>query len=89
MKRAEALSVQRAAKASTCPVLVIHGTLDPAVHQSEGKRICEWAALGSFESIANADHVFGMRHPWQDARDWPAHLDEAWRRHHAWLQSIF
>ena len=35
MQRAEELSVERAAKATSCPILVIHGTLDPAVHHSE------------------------------------------------------
>ena len=87
MLRAEELNLERAAKATSCPVLVVHGTLDPAVHQSEGKRLCEWTQRGSFEPIADADHVFGMRHPWPDARIWPKHLEEAWRRHHAWLQS--
>ena len=87
LRRAEELSVERATKATSCPVLVVHGTLDPAVHSSEGKRICEWARRGSFEPIADADHVFGMRHPWPDAREWPGHLEEAWRRQRAWLQS--
>ena len=87
LRRAEELSVERATKATSCPVLVVHGTLDPAVHSSEGKRICEWARRGSFEPIAHADHVFGMRHPWPDAREWPGHLEEAWRRQRAWLQS--
>ena len=87
MSLAEELSVERAAKASKCPVLVIHGTLDPAVHHLEGKRICDWAPHGSFEPIEDADHVFGMRHPWLDARAWPVHLDEAWHRHNAWLQT--
>ena len=87
MQRAQGLSVERASKAASCPILVIHGTLDPAVHHSEGKLISQWASQGSFESIAEADHVFGMRHPWPDARDWPAHLEEAWHRLHAWLET--
>ena len=87
MQRAEELSVERAAKAISCPTLVIHGTLDPAVHLSEGKRVCEWVPNGSFEPIVDADHVFGMRHPWPDARDWPTHLEEAWHRHREWLES--
>ena len=87
MQRAEELSVERAAKATSCPTLVIHGTLDPAVHLSEGKRVCEWVPNGSFEPIVDADHVFGMRHPWPDARDWPTHLEEAWHRHREWLES--
>ena len=39
MQRAEELSVERAAKATPCPTLVIHGTLDPAVHLSEEARL--------------------------------------------------
>lgn len=87
VQRADELSVERATKATKCPVLVIHGTLDPAVHHSEGKRICEWAQHGSFEPIDDGDHVFGMRHPWPDAREWPLHLEEAWRRQLAWLHT--
>ena len=87
LQRAEELSVERAAKATSCPILVIHGTLDPAVHHSEGSLISEWASQGSFEPIADSDHVFGMRHPWPDARVWPTHLEEAWRRQRAWLES--
>ena len=87
MQRAQELSVERAAKAASCPILVIHGTLDPAVHHSEGMLISQWASQGSFEPIAEADHVFGMRHPCPDARDWPEHLEEAWHRFHAWLES--
>ena len=47
--------------------------LDTAVHSSEGMRLAEWSAHGTFERVEGADHVFGMAHPWTDAGKWPEH----------------
>ena len=87
MRRSEELDVARAAQAVSCPVLVIHGSLDSAVHPSEGKQIAGWAKQGTMAWVEGADHVFGMRHPWPDSTHWPVHLEEAWSRQRAWMQS--
>ena len=87
MRRSEELDVARAAQAVSCPVLVIHGSLDSAVHPSEGKQIVGWAKQGTMALVEGADHVFGMRHPWPDSTHWPVHLEEAWSRQRAWMQS--
>ncbi|MEE2918674.1 MAG: alpha/beta fold hydrolase [Bacteroidota bacterium] len=86
--RADELNLERAARSLTCPVLAIHGTMDTAVHSSEGKRVAEWSAHGTFERVEGADHVFGMAHPWTDAGKWPEHLEEAWRRHRSWMKHL-
>ena len=86
--RADELNLERAAKSLTCPVLAIHGTMDTAVHSSEGMRVAEWSAHGTFERVEGADHVFGMAHPWTDAGKWPEHLEEAWRRQRSWMKHL-
>lgn len=46
------------------PLLVAHGTTDPAVQWDDGRRLAAAAPLGRFERIDGADHVLGCRHPW-------------------------
>ena len=86
--RRDALNVQKAAEALECAVLVVHGESDPAVAWMEGRRIARWAKRGTWALIEGADHVFGMRHPWEDARNWPTHLSQAWAQMEAWLSSL-
>lgn len=88
MSRRELLNVQKATEDLGCPVLVVHGESDPAVAWMEGRRISRWAKRGTWALIEDADHVFGMRHPWEDARDWPTHLSQAWAQTAAWLKSL-
>ncbi len=49
----------------TQPLLVAHGTADPAVHSTEGHRLAAAAPFGGFLPFEGADHVLGCRHPWQ------------------------
>ena len=86
--RRDALNVQKAAEALECAVLVVHGESDPAVAWMEGRRIARWAKRGTWALIEGADHVFGMRHPWVNARNWPTHLSQAWAQMEAWLSSL-
>lgn len=86
--RRNALDVKRATEALECPVLVVHGEVDRAVEWMEGRRISRWAKRGTWALIEGADHVFGMRHPWEDARNWPTHLSQAWAETEAWLSSL-
>ena len=84
--RESELDIQAAASALNCPVLVVHGTDDPAVSVHEGQAIASWAKQGTMASIEGANHVFGMAHPWDDATRWPGHLSEAWEVQRRWLQ---
>ena len=47
------------------PLLVCHGTADPAVPDSEGRALAEAAPNARFVVFDGADHVLGCRHPWQ------------------------
>ncbi len=49
------------------PLLVCHGSVDPAVSPDEGRRIAAAAPGGRFDEFTGADHVLDCRHPWQGA----------------------
>jgi pimeloyl-ACP methyl ester carboxylesterase len=49
------------------PLLVCHGTADPAVPISEGRALADAAQNARFEAFDGADHVLDCRHPWQGA----------------------
>lgn len=85
--RAE-LDIQAATEGLTCPVLVVHGTADPAVSWMEGHDLSQWASQGTWAEVDGADHVFGMKHPWADARSFPPHLEQAWEATCSWLKVI-
>ncbi len=70
-----AYSVETAAKNLTIPLLVIHGSEDPAVPFQAAERIHTWAKNSSLLNIENANHVFGMRHPYEET-DLPVHAKE-------------
>lgn len=46
------------------PLLVVHGTADPAVSVDDGRRLAAAAPVGEFVGCKGADHVLGCRHPW-------------------------
>lgn len=86
--RRDLLNVQKAVEGLECRVLVVHGEADPAVAWMEGRQISRWAKRGTWVLLEGADHVFGMRHPWKDAGEWPTHLSKAWFESVAWLESL-
>jgi len=60
------------------PLLVAHGTADPAVSMEDGRRLAAAAPRGRFLPIQGADHVLGCRHPWAGSNpDFDHFLDEA------------
>lgn len=56
-------SVERAIRSMNKPMLVIHGTEDPAVSVKVTTSFKEWNASLKVRLIQGADHVFGGRHP--------------------------
>ena len=58
------LNIEAAARVSTSPILVIHGSSDKSVPMEEGKQIARWSG-SAIEIIEGADHVFGAMHPWE------------------------
>ena len=57
------LDVETAARRLEVPVLIAHGTNDPAVPVSDAKNLNKWCKNARLLLIENANHVFGARHP--------------------------
>ena len=57
------------------PCLIIHGSADPAVPQSAAEELQSFNPAAQIHIIAEADHVFGGRHPYSEA-DLPPHSAE-------------
>lgn len=71
----ERLTIKNAVENLKIPNLVIHGTEDPTVALSEGQKLYQWSPMGEFLSIADADHVFGGKHPWE-YKELPQHMQQ-------------
>lgn len=61
------LTISRAVKNLTIPLLVIHGSDDPTVSVKEAKAIHSWNPKSELLIIPGADHVFNAKHPWEEA----------------------
>lgn len=57
------------------PVLLIHGTEDPAIPHSAAEHLKKLAPRGALHLIKGADHVFGGRHPFEE-EELPEHTKE-------------
>jgi len=58
------LHIEEAAKSLQCPLLIVHGTADPVVLYEEAEMLHQWQPDSQLLPIPDANHVFGMRHPW-------------------------
>lgn len=65
------LNIQLAAKELKKPHLIIHGTADPTVDLDEAKMVHKWSEKSELEIIQGADHVFNVKHPWEDSFELP------------------
>lgn len=65
-RHAERYDVAQAVKNLQKPLLVAHGTEDPAVPFSEGEQIRDWHSDPVWVPVAGTDHVFGGKHPFND-----------------------
>lgn len=63
----ERLTISRAVKNLKIPLLIIHGDADTSVRIEEGKALHSWNSGSEFKIIEGADHVFGTKHPWENA----------------------
>src|SRR5690606_27774646 len=61
------LTISRAVKNLTIPLLVIHGSDDPTVSVKEAKAIHSWNPKSELLIIPGADHVFNAKHPWEES----------------------
>ena len=59
------LTISKAVTSLEVPQLIAHGTQDPSVPFAEGEALHSWNPSSQLEAIKGADHVFGMKHPWE------------------------
>ena len=59
----ERLNIQRAISDLNIPILLCHGTLDPAVPVDVAYFLKQWQPNAQLFTI-ESDHVFGRSHPW-------------------------
>ena len=60
----QCLSIERAIKSLDIPILICHGSADPAVPVSKAHLLHEWQPAAEL-FIVDSDHVFGRKHPWE------------------------
>lgn len=58
------LTIERAASHLKIPQLIIHGNKDTSVSVEEAKALHKWNPSSKLVIIENANHVFGVSHPW-------------------------
>jgi dipeptidyl aminopeptidase/acylaminoacyl peptidase len=60
----ERLDIREAIKGLTIPVLICHGSEDPAVPVQQAHQLHDWHPEAEL-FIVKSDHVFGRKHPWE------------------------
>jgi pimeloyl-ACP methyl ester carboxylesterase len=62
----ERLNIQKVAKRLEKPHLILHGTNDTSVKNYNAENLKNWNENATLRWIANADHVFNTKHPWEE-----------------------
>ena len=63
MANSERLNIEKAIKGLKIPVLLCHGSQDPAVPVQKARDLHSWQPASEL-FIVDSDHVFGRKHPW-------------------------
>ncbi|GAA4233426.1 alpha/beta fold hydrolase [Postechiella marina] len=71
----ERLTISRAVKSLSIPHLIIHGDADTSVIIKEANLLHQWNANSHLVVIKDANHVFGVSHPWTE-QEIPNHLQQ-------------
>ncbi|MAD97620.1 MAG: alpha/beta hydrolase [Flavobacteriaceae bacterium] len=66
MENQDRLNVQKATRDLDIPHLIIHGDADTSVKINEAEALKEWNPRAAYEIIPGADHVFNVKHPWNE-----------------------
>lgn len=61
----EKLTIKRAVQNLKKPQLIVHGGLDSTVSVHEAQTLHMWNQNSQLEIVEQADHVFGVKHPWE------------------------
>ena len=60
------LNIENATKNLAIPHLIIHGDADTSVKIDEAEALRNWNPSAHYEIISEADHVFNVKHPWEE-----------------------
>ncbi len=60
------LNIKTAEERLNIPHLIIHGDKDTSISIDEARELHEWNPKSKLEIIPNADHVFNVKHPWNE-----------------------
>ena len=60
------LDIESATRKLSIPHLVIHGDADTSVKIDEAEALRNWNPSAHYEIISGADHVFNVKHPWEE-----------------------
>jgi uncharacterized protein len=82
----ERLDIEKAMNNLKVPVLICHGSADPAVPVQKAHDLHSWKA-GSQLFIVDSDHVFGRKHPWE-GEELPEPMKEVLDRSINFLRAI-
>ena len=79
------LNIERAVRDMHKPMMLVHGTGDPAVSIEDAEQISSWGSDFLKEKLIldGANHVFGAQHPFQTTN--PV-LDQVWQQSFAFFQ---
>ena len=61
------LNIKSAEEKLTIPHLIIHGDNDTSISINEAKELYEWNSKNELAIIQGADHVFNVKHPWDES----------------------
>ena len=70
------LTIKTAVAGLRIPHLIVHGSADPTVGLEEATALKNWNPNSELVIIPEADHVFGMKHPWKE-EFLPDHMQQA------------
>jgi len=66
LQHKDRLDIEQAIGRIQVPILICHGTQDPAVPVASAYSLAEWQSAAQLFTL-QSDHVFGRSHPWQHA----------------------
>ena len=61
------LHIKSAVEKLTIPYLIVHGDNDTSISLNEAKELYEWSSNSELKIIPEADHVFNVKHPWEQS----------------------
>ena len=64
----ERLNIKYAEEQLKIPHLIIHGDNDTSISINEAKELNKWNANSKLQVIEGADHVFNVKHPWDETQ---------------------